>query len=588
MELVYLWIEEYKNIKNQGFNFSPRFRCEFKPKFKENSDEIDYEKSELVIKENENYVNIFPENINITAIVGKNGAGKSSVLEVLSLVSMEDLYINILAIFEEKNKFYLFNNFDYEINCNLKLEKVSLNEFSLNTVFFSTNFTNGILDEKYNYFSTPKYKFFLNEENKEINFRNQSLFSFFINSTRFFSNFLDNSAYKIINAVNIYQLNEHVNLSKKLIILDFIYYFPLHHFTPKELYLELIKSDIEIKFDSEDVKKSIEKFINENFSPILSHMIENLESHPNYEKIIDIKNKIFSLIDKKSTYFNKSAVILPMNIGLEFIHLFIKLLFWLDLDKIVKLPFEINFKELSNGEENFLLMIALIELGIKSFFKKNNKSKEIKVYLLLDEIETNFHPNWQKNLIIRFITYLSLINKYMFEYKLKCHLIFATHSPFIISDLPKENIIFLDKDENGKCKVVDGLNEKKETFGANIHTLLSDSFFMEDGFIGKFAENKINQVIKYLNRDETEINTDEEAQKIINLIGEPIIRNELQRRLNSKILEKINNINEKIKLLEYELEILKKHQAKCVKDELLDRGKKEYFLKKKDEKNNNN
>ena len=24
MELVYLWVEEYKNIKNQGFNFSPR------------------------------------------------------------------------------------------------------------------------------------------------------------------------------------------------------------------------------------------------------------------------------------------------------------------------------------------------------------------------------------------------------------------------------------------------------------------------------------------------------------------------------------------------------------------------------------
>jgi len=24
MELVYLWVEDYKNIKRQGFNFSPR------------------------------------------------------------------------------------------------------------------------------------------------------------------------------------------------------------------------------------------------------------------------------------------------------------------------------------------------------------------------------------------------------------------------------------------------------------------------------------------------------------------------------------------------------------------------------------
>jgi hypothetical protein len=28
MELVYLWVEKYKNIENQGFNFSPRFECE--------------------------------------------------------------------------------------------------------------------------------------------------------------------------------------------------------------------------------------------------------------------------------------------------------------------------------------------------------------------------------------------------------------------------------------------------------------------------------------------------------------------------------------------------------------------------------
>jgi len=528
MELVYLWVEKYKNIEKQGFNFSPKFRCEFKPIYKENG-ELDEEKSELVIKERE-YTSIFPKNINITAIVGKNGSGKSSVLEILSLLSMKDFYINIIAIFEEKNKFYLFNNFNYEINCNLKLEKVSLNEFNLNTVFFSTNFTNGILDEKYNYFSTLKYKFFSNEENKDINFRNQSLFSFFINSIRFFSNFLDDSVYKIINAANIYQLNEYVNLSKKLIILDFIYYFPLYHFTPKELYLELIKSDIEIKFNSENVKKSIEKFINENFSPILNPMIENLESHPNYEKIIDIKNKIFSLINKKNSYFNKSDIILPINIGLEFIDLFIKLLLLLDLDKIVKLPFEINFKELSNGEENFLLMIALIEVGIKSFFKRNNKNKEIKVYLLLDEIETNFHPNWQKSLIIRFITYLSLINKYIFEYKLKCNLIFATHSPFIISDLPKENIIFLDKDENGKCKVVDGLNEKKETFGANIHTLLSDSFFMEDGLMGEFAKSKIQEIIDFLNdkKNLEEISIKQEnIIKVIEHIGEPFLRQKL-------------------------------------------------------------
>jgi hypothetical protein len=33
MELVYLRVEKYKNIHKQGFNFSPRFRCEFYPEY---------------------------------------------------------------------------------------------------------------------------------------------------------------------------------------------------------------------------------------------------------------------------------------------------------------------------------------------------------------------------------------------------------------------------------------------------------------------------------------------------------------------------------------------------------------------------
>ena len=73
MELVYLWVEDYKNIQKQGFNFSPRFKCEH-----------DENTNELIIDENKNYVSIFPDNSNVTAIVGENGSGKSSIFEVLS------------------------------------------------------------------------------------------------------------------------------------------------------------------------------------------------------------------------------------------------------------------------------------------------------------------------------------------------------------------------------------------------------------------------------------------------------------------------------------------------------------------------
>ena len=80
----------------------------------------------------------------------------------------------------------------------------------------------------------------------------------------------------------------------------------------------------------------------------------------------------------------------------------------------------------------------------------------------------------------------------LFSENEKYHLIFATHSPFIISDLPKENIIFLEKG-----KQVYPFEDGKQTFGANIHTLLSHGFFMKDGLMGEFAKDKIKSIINY-------------------------------------------------------------------------------------------
>jgi len=84
MELVYLWVEDYKNIKKQGFNFSPNFECEFTPIYED--DKLS-EKSELKVIPKENPLkDFFGKDINITAIVGENGSGKSSIFELLKMI----------------------------------------------------------------------------------------------------------------------------------------------------------------------------------------------------------------------------------------------------------------------------------------------------------------------------------------------------------------------------------------------------------------------------------------------------------------------------------------------------------------------
>ncbi len=167
----------------------------------------------------------------------------------------------------------------------------------------------------------------------------------------------------------------------------------------------------------------------------------------------------------------------------------------------------------------------------------SNKIKK-NIIILIDEGETTLHPEWQKRYINYYIDFL----KDNFPDK-NFHIILTTHSPFLISDLPKENIIFLDTDKEGNCIVVDGLKEKKQTFGANIHTLLSDSFFMEEGLMGEFAKSKIDKVIELLNKSNLKKEELEYCEKIISIIGEPIIKNQLQKMLDSKRLKRIDEID---------------------------------------------
>ncbi|HHH54098.1 MAG TPA: hypothetical protein ENK91_10595, partial [Bacteroidetes bacterium] len=191
--------------------------------------------------------------------------------------------------------------------------------------------------------------------------------------------------------------------------------------------------------------------------------------------------------------------------------------------------------------------------------KKNN------FFILLDEPANDMHPEWQKKLS----KYLVDIFKGREE---NIHFIFTSHSPFMISDLPKENVIFLDtykkedeevknkKQNIGNCKVLihNKVLEKKQTFGANIHTLLSDSFFMEDGLMGEFAKQKINKIIRYLNGQNKFIDFPiKDIIKIINTIGEPFLKEKLLSMYNNKYPK---SKEEKIAELEAEIERLKNGQ----------------------------
>lgn len=210
----------------------------------------------------------------------------------------------------------------------------------------------------------------------------------------------------------------------------------------------------------------------------------------------------------------------------------------------------ILFQRMSSGERQFIYTVSTFIYHIKNLLsiQQSNRVKYRNINLILDEVEICFHPEYQRLFIDKLIRTLQRLH---LNTHCSFNIIIATHSPFILSDVLKSNILYL---KEGKS--VDK-SEFNSPFGANINDILHQSFFLENGFIGEYAKKQIESLLNYLTSERKTLWTKDSAQEIINFIGEPIIRNQLQFLFNEKfrILEENKDIE--IARLKKEIDFLK-------------------------------
>jgi len=207
-----------------------------------------------------------------------------------------------------------------------------------------------------------------------------------------------------------------------------------------------------------------------------------------------------------------------------------------------------NFSQLSSGEKQLIYgtnTILYHLLNIVSVHKNNDDrlTKYKYINMIYDEIELYYHPDLQK----KFLNYLlNELKKLKIKNIRGINILLITHSPFILSDIPKQNILYLKTEEQEK--EIDGEVKKiqvtipqpirnKNSFGANITDLLADSFFISDGLIGDFAKNKINEVINFLNKENSNITNKDECKKIIEIIDEPLVKYQLKEMYFKNIVD---------------------------------------------------
>lgn len=181
---------------------------------------------------------------------------------------------------------------------------------------------------------------------------------------------------------------------------------------------------------------------------------------------------------------------------------------------------DFTIAQMSSGERQMLNMVSYVLYHIKniqSIRDDDNRVKYHHICLIFDEAELYFHPEYQRNFLSMLLESLQWchIDRSVIR---SIQILIVTHSPFVLSDMRRENMLYMDK---GICKPL----PEKEIFGANLYQLMADSFFFTENAMGKVASRQISNWIAQVNED------GEVSPEVIEMIGDDIIRNYLLRKM---------------------------------------------------------
>lgn len=225
-------------------------------------------------------------------------------------------------------------------------------------------------------------------------------------------------------------------------------------------------------------------------------------------------------------------------------------------------PFSFTFSPpISSGQKAKEIINARINDAIQ---KINIENQNENILIILDEADLKLHLEWQRVLLHALIEFL--IESYSNN---KFYILYATHSPMVLSDITNDRVVFLKKEDNSNFSE-DKQDFTKSTFGANIYDIYADSFFIDD-FMGEFAQKKITHIIELIDSHKTNKQTasKEEAKnlsKIVKHIGEPLLRNKLEDEIKS-LFEMKDDIEEIVETLKNKnFEEIKKELDKYTQD----------------------
>lgn len=594
---IYMWVDRYKGLENFEITFDNNYEIKY------NREEDTLSINKKCESENQNIKNFYSidktkgnvDSVNL--LIGKNGSGKTSILEVLNMLNLgssndndEIQEINMIILYKSN-----FNNEDFILEKYPLSMSIEIKE-SQKKIKVKEELLKVELEDEKNYkedylknLGIIKFSF---KEGNLSGFQRELLSKFGKERTVFKLNIgLENESKKYIYdyLIKIRQEKNNDNFKNVYFTLSIPdLYFKLKNSNEAKIVMSFYKIDNDNEifklYDDTENDSLKDMILNNCFNYIYLIMVlgaleycneKNLSKEIFYEK----KKKLLKLLIDKSTdekfkillkkferlsklfgesiKFGEDYKILEDNIAVigktieKSNKIYIQdnkyIINFKDSKQIIDLLKKYDDFHIPNFENKVALFFKEMEyIQIKEEGLSDGEKIKLQYFSTLHGVLNGEFKN-RKYITLLFDeveTYLHPEWCRRFLYELigeleryegkKFKLIFATHSPFLIADVLAKNCIHLSKDEGGKIKAE--IKEDVKTFGANIIDLFKDTMFLESTF-GKFATEKIKWAVDEISdskKNYSQIKNNSEIKFLIDEIGEKLISNKLKSMIESK------------------------------------------------------
>ncbi len=594
-ELIYLYIEQAGQIKKQGITFSRNYQVEYNRE----------QDRKLIITHKEDLLGeIYGRDItNISLLVGSNGSGKTTIMEMLALPKQvymkrfgsksyaEDVkwfaVYSVDTFSPEKTTFY-FEGTDESLISNLSIESRKKKEKDVtfpfvciyrNEKFIKTQRENfnpklqlyycpivGPVDTMFKVNQDSPIKWVFRPAKAEAFFRFMACEYTRIRSDVYASNL----TFRITLESEIYSdVAEDVASfhSKK----DF-FLLSLHNYAKVELDVKYgaecfaqVRDDYYDKIENEALRKLLKEYDDKQHDFRERGKVKGKRAQEIQGDLEYYAKQINSFEQLPEQYYVKRQEIkIPCKeseLSVINTHIFDF------VDKYEKWDYlkyeeetlegayiKCTYANISSGEEQMLRLFA----GLYDTLRKTPKDPNVysTKIILLDEPDMSMHPEWSRCFLADLVRMISGLNH---SERVAYQIIIGTHSPFMLSDVLRDYIVCLERTQ-------EGILFAPSNFGllSNIHDIMMDTFFLKSPF-GEMGTQIFESWTAYI-AQLTEVNEveTERLHSCIDQIGDEVVRKHLRQQLIKKCNElsaETGDVDARIEWLEKELTRLKEGKS---------------------------